>query len=243
MKSCMKISFNYEVDGKVLHYSCRELKDLERTIQKDNLLAPKIKSRVINPKYKNLSFVHRPQTVEELIIALKRGDAKFIDETWRNYSTNDYIRKGIFSFEEVFDKLVPVEQKENFFRRFDGERVSMNNAKYHVFKKNRRCVCCGLEGKFLALEQCRCKDEESLYHFNMYGFVNGREILFTKDHILPKSKGGTNTLDNYQTMCVQCNAEKGDRDISLERLRREVLKKRLLEKEQLEANEKIREIC
>ena len=100
----------------------------------------------------------------------------------------------------------------------------MNNAKYHLFKQNRRCVCCGLEGKYLALEQCRCKDEESLFHFNMYGIRDGKEVLFTKDHIVPKSRGGKNTLSNYQTMCVRCNAEKGSRDISLKQLQNEVLR-------------------
>ena len=36
-------------------------------------------------------------------------------------------------------------------------------------------------------------------------------ILFTKDHILPRSKGGKNWLQNYQTMCYNCNQEKADR--------------------------------
>lgn len=53
------------------------------------------------------------------------------------------------------------------------------------------------------------KDEP--YHMNLYGTKNGQEILFTKDHILPKSKGGTNTMDNYQIMCRICNEKKADK--------------------------------
>ena len=46
----------------------------------------------------------------------------------------------------------------------------------------------------------------------MYGVKNGEEVLFTKDHIIPKSKGGKNHISNYQTMCEPCNSEKGNND-------------------------------
>ena len=39
---------------------------------------------------------------------------------------------------------------------------------------------------------------------------NGIEVLMTKDHIIPVSKGGKNILSNYQTMCELCNLEKGN---------------------------------
>lgn len=39
---------------------------------------------------------------------------------------------------------------------------------------------------------------------------NGELILFTKDHRIPKSKGGKNNLSNYQTACERCNILKGD---------------------------------
>lgn len=40
---------------------------------------------------------------------------------------------------------------------------------------------------------------------------NGKEVLMTKDHIIPKSKGGADDISNYQTMCERCNEAKGNR--------------------------------
>jgi hypothetical protein len=50
-------------------------------------------------------------------------------------------------------------------------------------------------------------------HANLYGVGrDGKLVLFTKDHIQPKSKGGSNNLWNLQTMCETCNCEKGSMD-------------------------------
>lgn len=49
---------------------------------------------------------------------------------------------------------------------------------------------------------------------NLYGYdKDGNEVLMTKDHIVPKSLGGRNCLENYQTMCCVCNCNKGNGEI------------------------------
>ena len=101
-----------------------------------------------------------------------------------------YMRKGKYSIEDVLSKAV-LEKTDN----------------YELFKaKGTKCICCGLEGKFFAKERKRNAKTFRLY---LYGIdENGEEVMLTKDHIIPKSLGGENCLENYQTMCVRCNEEK-----------------------------------
>lgn len=99
-------------------------------------------------------------------------------------------------------------------KEFDGDMVHMDSQRYIVFNNNLKCQHCGIEGKYFVKESNDYKKEEKdrIYHFNLYGIdENGEEVLMTKDHIIPKSKGGKNTISNYQTMCVHCNMKKGNK--------------------------------
>lgn len=98
----------------------------------------------------------------------------------------------------------------------DGEvryvTVSMGSHRYQLYaEKGIKCVRCGIEGTHFALERDR-KSNPNRYHFNLYG-VNkrGHEVMITKDHIKPRTKGGKNKLSNYQPMCYKCNQRKADR--------------------------------
>ena len=125
--------------------------------------------------------------------------------------TQKYHRKQIYTIDEVLSKQInPRGNKKLKENRivFDGDLVRMDSHRYWLFT-NKGCVCvaCGVKGKFFAKERVL---ETENYHFNLYGInKNGEEILFTKDHIVPKSKGGKDRLDNYNTMCSKCNCEKG----------------------------------
>jgi 5-methylcytosine-specific restriction endonuclease McrA len=88
--------------------------------------------------------------------------------------------------------------------------VSVNCAsiRLQTFKKDTVCVSCGIQGEFFWLE----RNGNPQYHLNLYGLNEyGHEVLMTKDHIIPKSKGGSNGLHNMQTMCTKCNLKKADK--------------------------------
>lgn len=89
--------------------------------------------------------------------------------------------------------------------------IKVNSLRYSLFKKNRICVSCGLTGTTMRL-QCTLTDIRLRQnpHFNLYGIRNNQFIMMTKDHVMPVSKGGRNTLENLQTMCFDCNMFKTD---------------------------------
>jgi hypothetical protein len=89
----------------------------------------------------------------------------------------------------------------------DGDLIKVSSDRLYTFKKSLTCAKCGIIGRFLVKEKT---PKDRSYHLNLYAEKDGREVLMTKDHIVPKSLGGKDSLDNYQTMCVECNLMKGN---------------------------------
>lgn len=126
------------------------------------------------------------------------------------------VHLASFPLAEVFPYVTDHDYKHDFMGGGKTYTVRMNSDRYHVFKANHKCVSCGLEGTQMILDM---NPGDSSPHFNMYAEENGRLVLMTKDHILAKSKGGTDSLENYQTMCATCNNLKGHYDLNLDNCR------------------------
>lgn len=122
---------------------------------------------------------------------------------------------GKFKPEEV---LSFAGKGQKAFRGSDGKeyKVHMNSVRYHLFSRSRRCVCCGLQGTTMVLE---FNGNLHRPHFNLYGQLDGEWVLFTKDHILPKSKGGSDSFGNMQVMCTFCNGKKKNKEMTVAELR------------------------
>ena len=90
----------------------------------------------------------------------------------------------------------------------DGFQVHPVSLRYMTFyQKGTKCACCGKEGAYFQLDPDKNgHNAEFRRHFNLYA-KDG--TLMTKDHIIPKSKGGRNHVSNMQTMCYPCNKAKG----------------------------------
>lgn len=76
-----------------------------------------------------------------------------------------------------------------------------------------KCVSCSREGTQLVKLQHKTIEE-----FRPVDVFTSRMILMTVDHIVPKSMGGGNTLDNMQPMCSPCNNKKSNHDMTNEEL-------------------------
>ena len=90
--------------------------------------------------------------------------------------------------------------------------INLKEDRYSCFKlKGLYCYACNLEGSYFAIELV-ASDSYSGYSLNLYGKRScGKEEYFTKDHVLPKSFGGKDSIQNYKTMCWPCNAKKGNK--------------------------------
>ena len=84
------------------------------------------------------------------------------------------------------DEYLDKRKDDVWKHRTTDPRYISGTVRYEVLKRAKfRCELCGCPGDIRALQV---------------------------DHIVPKSKGGSDTLNNYQCLCYSCNASKGARD-------------------------------
>ncbi len=124
---------------------------------------------------------------------------------------NPLVRKpGIYDPETIFAlvRKSPVKQVV-----LDGDDVKICSVRLRVFAyKGCQCVSCGVVGTRVYKER---GVDQIRWHLNLYAVVDGKEILMTKDHTVPKCLGGSNALSNLQPMCAKCNFAKGAKYDSL----------------------------
>lgn len=135
-------------------------------------------------------------------IAHQLGELFLIYDTWIRAAQGlddrvDHMLSKLDSFYDWCDKNnVATEETDEEgndadvdLSSFPVEKTSVLPAKrYQVFQRDDwKCVSCG---------------KDPLTH----------GITLHIDHITPRSKGGLNQVDNYQTLCDTCNLGKGNRD-------------------------------
>lgn len=87
------------------------------------------------------------------------------------------------------------------------ENVCVGSKRLLHFKRLPVCVKCGCEGTIFHVEE----NEYGKRTLSFCALKGDREVIMTLDHIIPKSRGGMGDRFNLQTMCFDCNLEKGDK--------------------------------
>lgn len=102
---------------------------------------------------------------------------------------------------------------------FEGEKLKLSSLRLRTFAAyGTECVDCGIKAAFFAIERHQI---DVNYHINLWAIKSdGKQILMTHDHILARSLGGADNLTNTQTMCMECNFEKGKIEHKLKELRK-----------------------
>ena len=198
-----KFKIQYKVDDKVLSLRFETIRDfLETDFPKNNNpMSPTNDTELLSVTW------HKQSLFEK---SFKLGEVKTL---LKDFNPTKLLRKEIYSIEEVRDKVKDVlfeKDKKLAKVDFDGDLINGNSQRYQTFfTKGCKCVVCGIEGKYFAKERHL---QDKSYHLNLYAVDdNGDEILMTKDHIIPRSKGGIDDISNYQTMCKLCNEAKGNK--------------------------------
>lgn len=148
------------------------------------------------------------------------------------YDNNDYQRKipievvhNIDNYEPEllkkmgweFEYIKKSYKKANFGY---GQKTNLKSQRIETFKKSTSCICCGIKSSYYKKFS---HNKDISPHLNLYANENGIEILMTKDHILPKSLGGKDIIENYTTACITCNNFKGNSTLTWDEIREIIL--------------------
>lgn len=149
---------------------------------------------------------------------------------WDGYAHKVVLAK--FPLEDILPMIGKGNPRKTFVTDLGVFDVKMSSNRLECLKRNQSCVRCGKTGSLFRLETIvkssrhlpGCFIEECPWcsmhhpikrfdtpHLNLYHIADdGRMFMMTQDHIIPKSKGGSDDLSNLQTMCDVCNANKAN---------------------------------
>lgn len=166
-----------------------------------------IEKKISDMESANQSLKVSLKRAKQEIVDLKKG--KTVTNVKHLRSKGGYEKFKKLSISEVLPAIGS--GRKLFVGLIDGVEIYVNTSsvRLRTFKENLTCVACGITGLHFWAE---CNPGCFNYHLNLYGINEaGDEVLMTKDHIIPKSKNGKDTIDNMQTMCTKCNGKKGNK--------------------------------
>jgi hypothetical protein len=115
------------------------------------------------------------------------------------------------TLEEGFRILA--EDKEN--RLVRGKKVSSPRGlplfqREYTTGNKLMCWCCGIEASCFVATKHKNDIQEKSPVLDLYAYSGTHLVLMTRDHIIPRSLGGSNDIRNLRIGCVTCNRDRGN---------------------------------
>jgi len=129
--------------------------------------------------------------IYDSILRIAKGEKDRFEELTSKLKWKDLISDETENDTDNDDKNEPVpvitqEEKDVLAKSVDGKQIVKAGMRWQVMERDDfHCVACGVSAK-----------DGAILHV---------------DHVIPRSKGGKDVMDNYQTLCHQCNIGKSNK--------------------------------
>ena len=179
----------------------------------------------MNERYDNTQECYLCKTEKDLDSFIRRKDGKYYrmckdcnEHVQRKKLEREKSQKNIHtSTHRTCYKCQRFLTNDNFTLRSVGSYFSAcKECNKNVFGHRRRARLLDSEGTFTTEEWESLLDKydecpQCKRLWDEIPIPSGRKSVITRDHIVPISKGGRNSIENIQPLCYSCNSSKGDK--------------------------------
>jgi len=123
----------------------------------------------------------------------------------KGYDKTYFLKPESYAIDEIVEYI----NSDESYVILNDTRVKVEGLRLNTFTKHTVCSSCGRAGShFRIASKKKKKNGPHTFHLCLW---SDDKIQMTKDHIIPKSKGGADHLSNMQCMCTKCNMKKGNK--------------------------------
>ena len=110
---------------------------------------------------------------------------------------------------EAYNEARQARRVERYWSDLEFREKRLRESRHST--KTRKARLRGAEGSY-SLREWEELCEKYNYTCLRCG-LSGSDVYLTVDHVIPVSKGGTNTIENIQPLCGSCNSKKNNKHI------------------------------
>lgn len=137
-------------------------------------------------------------SVREAIIILYKGNAKVIDENWRQYTFDQWESRSSF--------IIDTPEEKKYYGIIHSPK--------HWLLAPQVIILTNYAEKLPDIKQIRFSRKNVMVrdqYVCQYCGHTGTTANLTLDHVLPRSRGGLSSYSNIVTACKLCNSKKGNK--------------------------------